>query len=124
MNMIRKIGQYNRYNMLVVYCVSWLIITIVTVNGQLWDSDKPAPTEADLLITGQTCVYNKGRAGYVNETFVYLDRDDVPEKDVINFAGVFDFRSRHNTMHFQGKFDLSLFILDIGCIVDCTWRNN
>ena len=92
----------------------WLIITIVTVvEAYSTDENIPIPTEAELMVTGVTCAYNKGRAGYVNETFVYLDRDDVPEKDVINFAGVFDFRSRHNTMHFQGRIDLSFCLFSI-----------
>ena len=91
--------------MLVVYCVSWLIITSATVKAEVeeaYSSHISIPTESELMVTGVTCAYNKGRAGYMNETFVYLDRDDVPEKDVINFAGVFDFSNEWEGMFFQG----------------------
>ena len=79
-------------------------MTTGTINAQV--NDRYIPTEADLMVTGQTCAYNKGRAGYMNETFVYIDRDDVPDTDVINLAGVFDFRSKFDTVIFKGMEDI------------------
>ena len=79
-------------------------MTTGTINAQV--NDRYIPTEADLMVTGQTCAYNKGRAGYVNETFVYIDRDDVPDTDVINLAGVFDFSIWLDAVTFKGMEDL------------------
>ena len=57
-----------------------------------------------LTVTGETCLSGsyRGRAGNVNESFVYVNGDDIPD-DAVTFAGIFDLENDLELAVFRGK---------------------
>ena len=56
-----------------------------------------------LTVTGETCSSgaNRGRVGNVNESFIYMNGDGIPE-DAVTLAGVFDFENDLERAVFRG----------------------
>ena len=57
-----------------------------------------------LTVTGERCSSGayRGRAGNVNESFIYLNGDGIPD-DAVTFAGVFDFENDLELAVFRGE---------------------